>query len=184
MIKLFFKAYASFLIFMATVLLIIYIIFLLFSLPLSIFSLLVGLILILLGIYLSKQAIYFKEQKDLELEVDQLKQQIFQLKQETEESQQDLEEYFIMWVHQMKTPITASQLLLDNADFETAGDLKQELLQIENYTNIALNYLKLSHPETDMVISQRALHDLIAPLLRKYRIQFIQNKISLHYKPI
>src|SRR5699024_12757097 len=70
------------------------------------------------------------------------------------------------------------------SDEEVIRNLSQEMDTIENYTNIALNYLKLSNPATDMVFSERKLDDIITPLIRKYSLQFIQHGIRLHYQPI
>lgn len=53
-----------------------------------------------------------------------------------------------MWVHQIKTPITASKLLLEDPDEHVISNVRNEVLQIDNYTNLALNYLKLMNQKT------------------------------------
>ena len=49
----------------------------------------------------------------------------------------DLMDYYTLWVHQIKTPIAASQLLLgDVTDSKTRALLEQEVFKIDAYTNL------------------------------------------------
>lgn len=97
----------------------------------------------------------------------------------------DLENYFLLWVHQMKTPITSSKLIIDsnlyNKDFLK---LKRDLISIEDYTNMALNYLKLTNSLTDMYIYPLKLDDVIKEKIKKYSSLFISKKISIYYNKI
>src|SRR5699024_8566371 len=53
---------------------------------------------------------------------------------------------------------------------------------IENYANMALNYLKVLNPTNDMDFRYVSIDEIIRPLLKKYRVQFIYSDITLHYK--
>ena len=55
-------------------------------------------------------------------------------------------------------------------------------LCIDNYTSLALSYLKLLNEESDMTITKVTVDDLIRPLILKYRIQFIEQKTQIHYE--
>ena len=164
--------------------LVIWFVFLLFSLPMDVFWVLFWNLTIIMSVFLGYQILSFREEVRLETKVEQLQEELIDLQDASVMRQNELEEYFIMWVHQMKTPITASQLILKNPDDAAIRNLRQEMVSIENYTNMALNYLKLSNPATDMVFSERKLDDIITPLIRKYSLQFIQHVIRLHYQPI
>ena len=164
--------------------LVIWFVFLLFSLPMDVFWVLFWNLTIIMSVFLGYQILAFREEVRLETKVEQLQEELIDLQDASDMRQNELEEYFIMWVHQMKTPITASQLILKNPDDEAIRNLRQEMVSIENYTNMALNYLKLSNPATDMVFSERKLDEIITPLIRKYSLQFIQHGIRLHYQPI
>ena len=164
--------------------LVIWFVFLLFDLPMDIFGVLFWILFIIMAVYLAFKAVTFRELESFQRRIDALQDELIALQDQSDARQGELEEYFIMWVHQMKTPITASQLILRNPDDKAISNLRQEMLYIENYTNMALNYLKLSNPSTDMVVSKRRLDDIINPLIRKYSIQFIQHNITLHYEPI
>lgn len=96
----------------------------------------------------------------------------------------ELEEYFLLWVHQIKTPITVSNLILQKSEFEDKNKLKEQMFYIEEYTNMAINYLKLMDRDADMDITSISLDSLIRSLLKKYSMLFIEKHISLDYNHI
>ena len=101
------------------------------------------------------------------------------------EKEKELQEYFLIWIHQIKTPITAGKLICDSdIENENVKNIKKELIYIEDYTNMALSYLKMSKHNTDMDISLVNLDDIINPLIKKYAILFISNNIKLEYKKL
>ena len=59
----------------------------------------------------------------------------------------------------MKTPITASKLLLERNEDNVVNRVRQEIIQIDNYTSLALSYLKLMNQETDMSFSKVTIND-------------------------
>ncbi|TDM23170.1 HAMP domain-containing histidine kinase [Macrococcoides canis] len=86
-----------------------------------------------------------------------------------------------MWVHQIKTPITASKLLLEDPNENVVSSVRNEVLQIDNYTNLALNYLKLMNQKTDMLFMEVSIDEIVRPLIKRYSIQFIHYQTKLHY---
>lgn len=99
-------------------------------------------------------------------------------------SERDRKEYYTMWVHQIKTPIAALKLLLqENSASETERTEElQELFSIEQYVEMALQYARLESETTDFVIKKVELDTVIREAVRKYARQFINKKISLHYE--
>ena len=55
-------------------------------------------------------------------------------------------------------------------------------MYIEQYINMAMNYLKMIDHSTDMDITEVNLDDIIKNLLKKYSLLFIHNHISLEYQ--
>ena len=53
----------------------------------------------------------------------------------------------------MKTPITASKLLLERNEDNVVNRVVKKY-KIDNYTSLALSYLKLMNQETDMSFSK------------------------------
>lgn len=108
-----------------------------------------------------------------------------ELERQAGQREREQTEYYTMWVHQIKTPIAALKLLLEE---ETdTGELRQEelseLFRIEQYAEMALGYTRLKSESTDFVFRRLKLDDVIREAVRKYAKQFIRKKISLHYEP-
>ena len=64
----------------------------------------------------------------------------------------DLTDYYTTWVHQIKTPIAAMRLLLQNEDTPVSRQLKTELFRIEQYVEMVLCYFRLDSPSADFVL--------------------------------
>lgn len=114
----------------------------------------------------------------------------------------DLMEYYTMWVHQIKTPIAALKLLIEEeADIPGAeeplgadrerlqrqrekrkDEELQQLFAIEQYVNMALSYMRLGSETTDFVLRQTDLDEVIRMAVRRYARHFISKKIVLHYE--
>ena len=157
------------------------IVFGLFQMDWAIYWISAALILCLLVVDLIYQGIQFQKKQALEEKVKELTETLEEERNANRLMRQDIEEYFLLWVHQIKTPITASYLLLEDDDFKNKPFLQQEILKIENYVSLALNYLKVQNPANDMDFRYVTVDEMISPLLKKYRVQFIYSKITLHY---
>lgn len=166
----------------ASILLLFLIIFLSFSLNITAYLLGISIVLFTLSIYWFIDFFNYEKEESLKKELEDAEVEIKRLRNARIDYQHDVESYFLLWVHQMKTPITASKLILDNPDDENIQLLRQGLLQIDNYTNLTLSYLKLMNTTTDMTFAPVTVDDLIRPLIKKYSIQFIHNNTALHYE--
>ena len=138
-----------------------------------------GFILI---IYLIVHWFQYKKLSDVKDDNERLLNENKNLKSEMLNQKDDLNAYFLMWLHQIKTPMTVSKLLLEKPDETTNTKLKMQLMYIEQYINMAMNYLKMIDYSTDMDITQVNLDDIIKNLLKKYSLLFIHNHISLEYQ--
>lgn len=138
-----------------------------------------GFILI---IYLIVHWFQYQKLSDVKDDNERLLNENKNLKSEMLNQKDDLNAYFLMWLHQIKTPMTVSKLLLEKPDETTSTKLKMQLMYIEQYINMAMNYLKMIDYSTDMDITQVNLDDIIKNLLKKYSLLFIHNHISLEYQ--
>ena len=136
----------------------------------------------LLIIYLIVHWFQYQKLSDVEDDNERLLNENKNLKSEMLNQKDDLNAYFLMWLHQIKTPMTVSKLLLEKPDETTNTKLKMQLMYIEQYINMAMNYLKMIDYSTDMDITQVNLDDIIKNLLKKYSLLFIHNHISLEYQ--
>ena len=136
----------------------------------------------ILFIYLIVHWFQYQKLSDVKDDNERLVNENETLKSEMLNQKDDLNAYFLMWLHQIKTPMTVSKLLLEKPDETTNTKLKMQLMYIEQYINMAMNYLKMIDHSTDMDITQVNLDDIIKILLKKYSLLFIHNHISLEYQ--
>ncbi len=126
---------------------------------------------------------YYKKEGYREI-AEQLKLENKQLQSQALNDRRNLEEYFLLWVHQIKTPITVANLILQKDSSLYNKKLKAQMFYIEEYTNMAINYLKLIDRQADMDITFINLDKIIKNLLKKYSMMFIEKGISLEYESI
>jgi Signal transduction histidine kinase len=92
-------------------------------------------------------------------------------------------DYYTLWVHQIKTPIAAMRLRLQDEDSELSRALLSDLGRIERYVSMVLTYLRLENGATDYVIRETDLDSVIRPVLRQFAGEFISRKLKLDYTP-
>lgn len=103
---------------------------------------------------------------------------------EKNEAFSEMMEYYTLWVHQIKTPIAALRLQLQEQDSSENRQMMEEVQRIEQYVEMVLTYLRLDSDSTDYVVRQYDLDDIIRQALRKFAPQFIRRKLQLVYKPL
>ena len=107
--------------------------------------------------------------------------ELYQKKSDAENRYNDLVDYYTLWVHQIKTPIAASKLLVSEvADRPLKQQLEQEIFKIDSYTNLVLQYLRLESFHDDLVLKKENIEDLVKEVIRKYAIFFIQKDLSIN----
>ncbi len=93
-------------------------------------------------------------------------------------------DYYTLWVHQIKTPIAAMRLRLQEEDSELSRALLSDLGRVERYVSMVLTYLRLENGATDYVIRETDLDSVIRPVLRQFAGEFISRKLKLDYTPV
>lgn len=88
--------------------------------------------------------------------------------------------YYTRWVHQIKTPIAAMDLLLQQGERGPAA--QAELFKISQYVDMALQYVRLDGTTRDLHLSQVSLDQVIRQVVRKYAKLFILKKIRLDFR--
>ena len=112
--------------------------------------------------------------------LDEREAEIYQKKSDAENRYNDLVDYYTLWVHQIKTPIAASKLLVSEVtDRQLKQQLEQEIFKIDSYTNLVLQYLRLESFHDDLVLKKENVEDLVKEVIRKYAIFFIQKGLSI-----
>lgn len=94
----------------------------------------------------------------------------------------DTDDYYTLWAHQIKTPIAAMHLLLQSDSGTLSRECEAELFKIEQYTEMALGYIRLESGTNDFVITACDTDRILKSVLKKFSKQFILKKLTLDYK--
>ena len=76
------------------------------------------------------------------------------------------------------------RLLLQEEETPISREMQGELFQVEQYVQMALQYLRMENMNTDLVFERQELDPLIHQAVRKYALLFIRRKISLQYEDV
>lgn len=93
--------------------------------------------------------------------------------------QREYREYIENWVHEIKVPITAIQLMCQNDRTDTTRKILPQLAQIEEQVERSLYYARSGQIERDFVIRETALAEVAAAALEKYRTLLIQSGVRV-----
>ncbi|MFZ2538119.1 MAG: sensor histidine kinase [Oscillospiraceae bacterium] len=99
----------------------------------------------------------------------------------SDSSRTNMIDYYTLWAHQIKTPIAAISLLLQEDETEQNAKLLQELFKIERYVELVLQYLRLESLSSDLMLAEYSLSDIVKQAIKKYAPLFIHKKIKLEF---
>lgn len=94
-----------------------------------------------------------------------------------EEQASERKDYFLMWTHQIKTPISAMKLLLEGKQDKESFLMREELFKIEQYAEMVLSYQRLEDMSRDMVLQEYKLFPLLKQSVKKYAVLFINKSM-------
>lgn len=97
---------------------------------------------------------------------------------------QDMIDYYTTWAHQIKTPIAAMRLKLQNEDTPLSRQLSSDLLRTEQYVDMVMVYLRLDAPINDYVLKSYAIDEMVKKSVRVFASEFISRGLSLKLEPL
>lgn len=100
-----------------------------------------------------------------------------------QKERQESMDYYAAWVHQIKTPISVIQMILQEEDTEEHRELAAEMFRIEQYVEMVLSFLRLGSDSSDFVFQQYDLDAIIRQAVHKYAPQFVRKRLRLQYEP-
>ena len=93
---------------------------------------------------------------------------------------EDYKEYIELWIHEIKLPIAASKMVIENNKNTVTKSIDEELDKIENYTEQALFYARSNTVEKDYYIRKCYLKDIVNESIKKNKSVLIQEKITMN----
>lgn len=91
--------------------------------------------------------------------------------------QQDYKEYIESWVHEIKTPIASTQLILGNNPSPVSYKVEDELRKMEQYVEQVLYYARSSDTSKDYMVSAFDLRSLVMMSVKDESRRLIQKRI-------
>lgn len=122
----------------------------------------------------------YLEEKTYQEMLQTLQKKIFQLKQENQQKYNNTIDYYTKWVHQIKTPIAGLKLIIQN-DYPDKKMLV-ELLKIEQYVNMALQYVRLDSIHHDLSFQKVSLDHLVSQEIKKTITLFLSKNLKVDYQ--
>lgn len=83
-------------------------------------------------------------------------------------------EYIETWIHEVKTPIAAARLCLENHPGPLADSVEDSLFQIEGYVEQALFYARSGAVDRDYAVRALPLNQAVSAALRRYARPLIE----------
>lgn len=94
--------------------------------------------------------------------------------------QNEYREYIEMWVHEIKTPIASTNLIIENNKNEVTKNISGELKKIDNMIEQVLYYSKSDEANRDYIVKQFSLKEAVMYCVKKNSRDFISKKIKLN----
>lgn len=113
-----------------------------------------------------------------------LKEKIVDIKSQDFANYNDMVDYYTVWAHQIKTPISSMKLTLQGEDTKLSRRLSADLFRTEQYVEMVLAFLRLGTETGDYVFKSYNIDDIIRPCIKKFATEFIERKLSLDYKTV
>ena len=91
---------------------------------------------------------------------------------------------YTLWAHQIKTPIAAMRLILQDMSAPEGAELRCELERVEQYVEMVLCYVRLDSEVSDYLIRRCDLDAIVRRELRAASSRFIRGRIALGYEGV
>lgn len=102
-------------------------------------------------------------------------------KKEKQVELEELKEYYTTWGHQIKTPLAAMKLILEEYDPSDQELLKNQIFRVEESIQMMLAYIRMGEATKDFVFKNYDMDQIIKKSIRRYSSIFIRKNLSLEY---
>jgi len=98
--------------------------------------------------------------------------------------QVEYREYIETWVHEIKTPIASTKLIIENNRDEVTNKIDFQIDRIEGFVEQVLYYSRSDDVSKDYIIKQINLDNVVRNVVKRNYRDFINKKIKLDIKDI
>lgn len=97
---------------------------------------------------------------------------------------EDYKEYIELWIHEVKTPIAASKMIIQNNKNAVTKSIGEELDKVENYIEQALFYARSNAVEKDYIITKSNLKEIVNGAILKNKTNLLNDIVTLELKDL
>ena len=102
-----------------------------------------------------------------------------------EDMQKEYREYIEMWIHEIKTPIASSKLVIENNyNNDIVRKIDTQINKIDNFVEQVLYYSRSNEVGKDYIIKKVELEPLVKKVIKRNQRDFISKRISLELKDL
>ncbi|WP_144488258.1 HAMP domain-containing sensor histidine kinase [Bacillus sp. ABP14] len=98
--------------------------------------------------------------------------------------QLDYREYIETWVHEIKTPIASTKLIIENNQNEVTNKIDSQLDRIEGFVEQVLYYSRSNNVDKDYIIKPINLDDVVRTVIKRNYRDLIHKRIKLDIQDI
>ena len=126
------------------------------------------------------------KQSDLDYQrlIHKLNEDKRRLISQADEKHTNLIEYYTLWTHQIKTPLSAMDFLLQARNEEVFDDMELQMMEVEGYIDMALEYLRIEHMSSDLKLAKYSIQSIVNSAIKAYSKIFIYKGIILELREI
>ncbi|OQR55965.1 HAMP domain-containing sensor histidine kinase [Bacillus sp. CDB3] len=98
--------------------------------------------------------------------------------------QMDYREYIETWVHEIKTPIASTKLIIENNQNEVTNKIDSQMDRIEGFVEQVLYYSRSNNVNKDYIIKPINLDNVVRNVIKRNYRDFIHKRIKLDIQDI
>ncbi len=98
--------------------------------------------------------------------------------------QLDYREYIETWVHEIKTPIASTKLIIENNQNEVTNKIDSQMDRIEGFVEQVLYYSRSNNVNKDYIIKPINIDNVVRNVIKRNYRDFIHKRIKLDIQDI
>lgn len=92
---------------------------------------------------------------------------------------EDMQEFITLWTHQVKTPLTALELMAQELEGCDQTVVRSRLFEIEQYCDMILQYLRIEGKGSDYVLEEYQIKSIVNQSVKYFSRTFISKGIGV-----